>query len=274
MTGQAPCAAIWLPDSPETREISHELCLRATRAAGLDVQHELIDQRPRFGRSKAFKALLGMLRDGDVSIVVVASLSDLARSVSDLRDMTDAMAAADCRLIVVGEDIDTGPLGIRVMSSVITALTRWPPFVTRHMRSPGNTSPGLARPVAPNYTPFGYRWQNGVLEPDPQEAPIRTRVFELFDALGRASEVATAINASGARRRDGGRFKVVEIQRIIRDPIAKGVYRGNKRTPNPRMRTRDEEPGPLVAVRPLISDDLWEACNRKLSREVAGTDTD
>lgn len=274
MTKTAPSTAIWILDSPETRDISRDLCLRAAQAQALTVDHQLIDQRPRFGRSRAFNALLQLLNDRAISTVLVASFSELARSVPDLRDLTDALAAADCRLIVVSENIDTGAQGIGVMAAVITALTRWPPFIGRQVRSAAVPTPGRARPQAQNYTPFGYCWHEGVLEPDPKEAPVRVRIFELFQEVGRASAVATAINAGGARRRDGGRFKVVDVERIIRDPIAKGVYRGNKRTPTPRMRTRDDEPGPLVAVRPLVSDALWEACNRKLGAAGAAHEAD
>lgn len=71
----------------------------------------------------------------------------------------------------------------------------------------------------------------------------------------------------GARRRDRTRFSPKDIQRIIRDPIAKGVYRGNKKTPVPRMRTVGDEPGALVTVFPIVSDELWDFCNRKLDAQ-------
>lgn len=274
MNDTALRAAIWLMDASDTLETSRELCLRCARANGLVVQHQFVSKPARYGRSQAFVDLLRRLETGDIAVVIVASLSELARSVPELRDIVDALAETNCRLIVAGEAIDTGAPGIGGFAAVVTALVRWRPFLNRQVLSAKSGSPGRATSQPRTITPFGFCWHEGVMEADPHEAPIRARVFELFSDIGQVAEVAAILNTSGARRRDRTRFTPTDIRRIIRDPIAKGVYRGNKRTPVPRMRTRGEEPGPLVAVRPLVSDELWDLCNRKLAEQLDDHDSD
>jgi len=264
MDDPAQRTGIWLMDAPETFETSRELCLRCAQANGLVVRHEFISRSERFGRSRVFADLLERLESGEISVVIVATLSELARSVAELRDIVDTLAGANCRLIVASEGIDSSAPGIGEMSALVTALIRWRPFLTGQVVAASTTTLGRAATQPVNMTPFGYRWREGVLEADPLEAPIRARVFDLFADRGRSSEVAAILNASGARRRDRNRFSPRDIQRIIRDPIAKGVYRGNKRTPVPRMRTQGDEPGALVTVFPIVSDELWDLCNRKL----------
>jgi len=71
-------------------------------------------------------------------------------------------------------------------------------------------------------TSFGYRRSGGKLALDPNEAPIRKRMFELFFEHQRKKTVAEILNAEGAKTRNGSYFSGQTIGRLLTDDIVTG----------------------------------------------------
>jgi site-specific DNA recombinase len=71
-------------------------------------------------------------------------------------------------------------------------------------------------------TSYGYRRENGQLVLDPQEAPIRKRMFALFLEHQRKKTVAEIINAEGATTRNGSQFSGQTVGRLLTDARVTG----------------------------------------------------
>lgn len=97
--------------------------------------------------------------------------------------------------------------------------------------------------------PFGYRWKEGKLIIDKDEARVRTLIYELFLKHRRKKTVAKLLNDLGYRTRSASLFSDTTIDRLLRDTTAKGTRKVD---------------GKAVEVEPIISIEIWERVNNIL----------
>lgn len=116
--------------------------------------------------------------------------------------------------------------------------------------------------------PFGYRWQDDVLVPHPEEAPVRMRIYELFLEHRNQRTVARLLNEMGYRTRGGAKFTITTVGRWLRDPLAKG-----HRLPNVTMslgmkkhrKLKPSSERAFDSVQPIVSEELWNQANTILN---------
>jgi len=127
----------------------------------------------------------------------------------------------------------------------------------------------LGKPLG-GQAPFGYQWLDKKLMPDPKEAPIRKLMYELFLKHRRIRTTARLLNQSGYRTRNGSNFSGTTVERLLRDPTAKGTHRRNYTKSlgeNKSWMIKPPSEWVLARVEPIIDVELWNQCNQILDEQ-------
>ncbi len=124
----------------------------------------------------------------------------------------------------------------------------------------------LGKPIG-GPPPLGYRWHEKRMEMNPDEAPLRRLIYELFKEHGRLRTVARLLNDAGYRGRKGRPFRDMTVEQLLTDPSAKGLRRANytKMVKGKRV-LKPESEWIFVACPAIVSEELWEECNALLLR--------
>lgn len=99
---------------------------------------------------------------------------------------------------------------------------------------------------------------------NPNEAPVRKLIHELFAQHKRKRTVAKILTDQGYRTRRGDSFSDVSIDRMLRDPIVKGMRRVNYTESTGEKKgwkLKPKEDWMFIEVPRIISDELWKNCN-------------
>ncbi len=111
-------------------------------------------------------------------------------------------------------------------------------------------NPGISGGPAP----FGFKREKNELVPDPEEAPVRKLMFELFLKHKRKKTVARLLNETGYRTRRGKLFSDTAVERMLTDPVAKGL-----------KRVSSEKGEFFIETEAIVSEEIWNQCSRILT---------
>lgn len=121
----------------------------------------------------------------------------------------------------------------------------------------------MKKKLSGGQAPYGYRWKEGSMQLDPHEMPVRQYIYELFIQHKRKKAVVRILNNEGYRTRRRARFSSVTIDRIIRDPIGKGLWRtGHTNSPgrDKQWTIRSEKEWHYQIVPSIVSEQVWLTC--------------
>jgi site-specific DNA recombinase len=131
----------------------------------------------------------------------------------------------------------------------------------------------LGKPLG-GQSPYGFVWKDGAFTLEPSEAPIRKLMYELFLQHRRKKTVARVLNDQGYRTRGGAKWSDTTVERLLRDPTAKGVRISNYTRNVGKSRPIELKPESDWVYHPcdrIVSDELWEEVNRVLeAQRVSG----
>ena len=112
---------------------------------------------------------------------------------------------------------------------------------------------------------FGYRVENNMLVPVPEEAALVRSIFDRFIAGEGLFPIAKWLNDMGVKTHRGNRFENRTIEYILRNPVYIGKMRWN-----PTGRTRRDFSNENIILadaqhQPLISQETWDAAQRRMA---------
>lgn len=208
-----------------------------------------------------------MLRDietGRISGLIFSNLTRLARNTRELLDFCDIFNQYNADLISLSENIDTSSPAGKLLFTLMASLAQFErETIAARVAASVPIRAELGKPLG-GQAPYGYQWKNKELSLDQKEAPVRKLMFELYLKEQRFRKVVEILNSRGYRTRKGGKWTGTTLERLLTDPIAKGLRRANytrSEGKDKRWILKPKDEWVFQKVQAIVSEEIWNQVN-------------
>ena len=173
-------------------------------------------------------SLLGRAEAGEFETLIVAKLDRLSRDYATLIVLERRFARHGVEVLSVAEENGDGPVAdfIRGQLALVAELER--AMILERVGAGKAKKKALGRHVH-GRIPYGYRSENGVLEPNGELVPIVRRIFaEARDGYS-PGRIARGLNRDGIPGPQGKTWGAGGVAVILRNPVYAGERYGVKR---------------------------------------------
>ena len=254
-------------ESPEVHEKRARMYADAREWKVREVYHlEAVSGKTVMEHPEA-QRMLADIRSGHITALVFSKLARLARNTRELLEFADAFRDANADMVSLQESIDTGSPAGRLFYTFVAAMAQWErEEIAERVAASVPIRAKMGKPSA-EPLPSDTSGRTRSFNRNPKERAVRALMYELFAEHRRKKAVARVLNERGYRTRNGSKFSDTTVDRLLRDPSAKGTYRQNYTTTNDRTKSWELKPESewvLTPVEAIVSAELWEECNRIL----------
>lgn len=160
--------------------------------------------------------LLELVERHAVSVVIVAKLDRLTRSVRDLADLLERFERRGVSLVSVSESLDTGTAAGRLVLNVMMSVAQWErEAIGERTRDALRHKKAIGQRIGE--VPFGYQLaaDGRTLEPNEAERRTLAHIWELRGAGCTLQQIADALNARGVFTRRGSAWRHQYVGRLL-----------------------------------------------------------
>jgi site-specific DNA recombinase len=213
------------------------------------------------------KRMLKDIKQGTITGIIFSKLARLARNTKELLEISEIFRECNADLISLAEAIDTSSPAGRLFFTVIAAMAQWEREEIADRVAKSVPIRAMMGKQLGGQASLGYKWEDNKLVIEESEAPARKMVYELFKKLKRIKSTATELNNLGYRTRGGGKFTGTTVERLIKDPTAKGIKRANYTKSMGEGKGWKLKPESDWIEQPcpaIVTTELWDECNAQL----------
>lgn len=224
----------------------------------------------------AFERMMGKVKSGQVSHVIVYKIDRISRNLVDFSLMYDDFKYNNVTFISLNEQFDTSSAIGEAILKIILVFAE----LERKLTSERVTDVMIGRAQNGQWNgarvPYGWDWDEEKQCPvhSEKEAQYAIAMYEMYLNGGSTVSIRDYNNAHNIPTKRGGEWTSKTVADFLRNPINKGAYRYNYRE-SARGRKKPNEEVVFIenVFPPLVEPRIWELVNKRMDENTLKLNT-